>query len=193
MYRSPELLAEKFSLFSGVFGASDEVLGTIESGVDFENRILAIYHECRTPEEIESAFHKLQEEMDERSIRFQYRPATLDDWSDGAQEGKTKPPAQKELIELAAKRVLAVAEPSLAAWITELGRRAPSESEPDRTVLQKHIKNYSDVNTFDYFIHKDLGGFLRRELDFYIKNEVMHLDDVQERDSTTRRTISFED
>ena len=34
-------------------------------------------------------------------------------------------------------------------------------------------------NTFDYFIHKDLGGFLRRELDFYIKNEVMHLDDVE--------------
>ena len=63
-----ELLAEKFSLFNGVFGASDEVLGTIESGVDFEKRILAIYQECRTPEEIDAAFGKLQEEMDE-SIR----------------------------------------------------------------------------------------------------------------------------
>ena len=60
-----ELLAEKFSLFNGVFGASDEVLGTIESGVDFEKRILAIYQECRTPEEIDTAFRKLQEEMDE--------------------------------------------------------------------------------------------------------------------------------
>ena len=60
-----ELLAEKFSLFSGVFGASDEVLGTIESGVDFEKRILSIYQECRTPEEIDTAFRKLQEEMDE--------------------------------------------------------------------------------------------------------------------------------
>jgi len=60
-----ELLAEKFSLFSGVFGASDEVLGTIESGVDFEKRILCIYQKCRTPEEIDAAFHKLQEEMDE--------------------------------------------------------------------------------------------------------------------------------
>ena len=38
---------------------------------------------------------------------------------------------------------------------------------------------YTARNTFDYFIHKDLGGFLRRELDFYIKNEVMHLDDVE--------------
>jgi superfamily II DNA or RNA helicase len=61
-----ELLSEKFKLFDGVFGASDEVLGSIESGVDFENRILAIYQQCRTPEEIDSAFRKLQEEMDEQ-------------------------------------------------------------------------------------------------------------------------------
>jgi len=59
-----ELLGEKFSLFNGVFGASDDVLGSIESGVDFEKRILAIYQECRTSEEIEAAFQKLQEEMD---------------------------------------------------------------------------------------------------------------------------------
>src|SRR5207248_5061875 len=63
-----ELLGEKFSLFNGVFGASDDVLGSIESGVDFEKRILAIYQECRTSEEIEAAFLKLREEMDE-SIR----------------------------------------------------------------------------------------------------------------------------
>ena len=61
-----ELLGEKFSLFNGVFGASDEVLGTIESGVDFEKRILAIYQECRTPEEIDAAFCTLQAEMDEQ-------------------------------------------------------------------------------------------------------------------------------
>jgi hypothetical protein len=63
-----ELLGEKFSLFHGVFGASDEVLGSIESGVDFEKRILAIYQQCRTPEEIDAAFRTLQAEMDE-SIR----------------------------------------------------------------------------------------------------------------------------
>ena len=61
-----ELLSEKFNLFNGVFGASDEVLGAIESGVDFEKRILDIYQECRTPEQIEAAFRKLQEEMDEQ-------------------------------------------------------------------------------------------------------------------------------
>lgn len=61
-----ELLSEKFRLFDGVFGASDEVLGSIESGVDFEKRILAIYQQCRSPEAIDAAFRKLQEEMDEQ-------------------------------------------------------------------------------------------------------------------------------
>jgi exonuclease VII large subunit len=59
-------LTEKFRLFTGLFGASDEVLGAIESGVDFEKRILEIYQTCRTPEEIDEAFRKLQEELDEK-------------------------------------------------------------------------------------------------------------------------------
>ena len=58
-----ELLDEKFKLFSGVFGASDEVLGSIGNGVDFEKRITQIYNECRTTEEIEHAFDQLQEEL----------------------------------------------------------------------------------------------------------------------------------
>jgi superfamily II DNA/RNA helicase len=61
-----ELLTEKFKLFDGVFGASDEVLGTIEAGVDFEKRILDIYQSCRTSEEIDAAFRALQAEMDEQ-------------------------------------------------------------------------------------------------------------------------------
>ncbi len=62
--RVHELLSEKVNLFSGVFGASDEVLGSIESGVDFERRVLAIYQQCRTPDEINAAFRKLQQEME---------------------------------------------------------------------------------------------------------------------------------
>ena len=46
-------------------------------------------------------------------------------------------------------------------------------------ILQKHINNFTAKNTFDYFIHKDLRGFLNRELDFFIKNEIMHLDDIE--------------
>lgn len=59
-----ELLDQKFNLFKGVFGASDEVLGSIESGVDFEKRIASIYQSCRTEEEINTAFDSLQQEMD---------------------------------------------------------------------------------------------------------------------------------
>lgn len=60
------LLTEKFNLFDGVFGASDDVLGSIESGVDFEKRILAIYQDCRTPDQIVAAFDALQAELDEQ-------------------------------------------------------------------------------------------------------------------------------
>ena len=55
-----ELLSQKFQLFEGVFGASDEVLGAIGSGVDFERRIAEIYQNCREPEEIKSSFEQLQ-------------------------------------------------------------------------------------------------------------------------------------
>jgi adenine-specific DNA-methyltransferase len=119
------------------------------------------------------------EQGKELVIRFEYRPATITDWPDDVRASKSKPPAQKDLRALAAKRMLAVTDTSFISWIAELGRLDSTEKEPDRTVLQKHLKKYSDVNTFDYFIHKDLGTFLCRELDFYIKNEVMHLDDVE--------------
>ena len=59
-----ELLNNKFSLFDGVFGASDEVLGALDSGVDFERRINNIYQTCRTEREIEAAFDELQQELD---------------------------------------------------------------------------------------------------------------------------------
>lgn len=55
-----ELLAQKFQLFEGIFGASDEVLGAIGSGVDFERRIADIYQNCRDPEAIKSSFEQLQ-------------------------------------------------------------------------------------------------------------------------------------
>lgn len=60
-----QLLDEKFKLFSGVFGASDDVLGCIETGVDFEKRIVEIYQKCRTEKDITEEFDLLQEELDE--------------------------------------------------------------------------------------------------------------------------------
>lgn len=61
-----ELLEQKFQLFEGVFGVSDEVLGTIESGLDFEKRIIEVYKRCRTKEEIEDYFNKLQKEFEDQ-------------------------------------------------------------------------------------------------------------------------------
>jgi adenine-specific DNA-methyltransferase len=61
-----ELLDQKFNLFKGVFGASDEVLGAVESGVDLEKRIAGIYQNCRTPEQIKEAFDTLQRELDDK-------------------------------------------------------------------------------------------------------------------------------
>lgn len=61
-----QLLSEKFKLFDGVFGASDEVLGALESGVDIERRIAQVYQSCRTTAEITAAFDRLQSELDEQ-------------------------------------------------------------------------------------------------------------------------------
>ena len=121
------------------------------------------------------------EQGKELAIRFQYRPATLTDWPEEERDGKKKPPSQKELSALAARRVLSVDDDSLAPWIAALGtpHLTAGGEKADYTRMEAHLRRYTARNTFDYFIHKDLGTFLRRELDFYIKNEVMHLDDVE--------------
>ncbi len=79
-----QLLEQKFKLFEGVFGASDEILGAIESGVDFEKRIANIYQQCRQPEAIREAFDQLQRELDqqihdEMSLTYQKLLENFDD------------------------------------------------------------------------------------------------------------------
>ena len=106
----------------------------------------------------------IYEENGELFIRFEYRP----------DDGKQK---QDALNQEAIERVLKTE--GFDDWVRELSKPAPTKANPKRTVLEKHLTQYTARNTFDYFIHKDLGGFLYRELDFYIKNEVMHLDDIE--------------
>ena len=103
------------------------------------------------------------------------------DWPDSEREGKKKPPAQKDLTASAVSRILAITDPAFTAWIAELGKAHVNLNgeRPGHSRLEGHLKRYTARNTFDYFIHKDLGSFLRRELDFYVKNEVMHLDDIE--------------
>ena len=82
------LLNEKFQLFEGVFGASDEVLGAIESGVDFEKRIAAIYQQCRRTKEIREAFDSLQLELslEINQAMSQTRRKLLDNFDDEVRE-----------------------------------------------------------------------------------------------------------
>ncbi|MFH4090524.1 hypothetical protein WAJ00_21645, partial [Acinetobacter baumannii] len=61
-----ELLKDKFQLFDGVFGASNDILGTVESGINFEKRISEIYDQCRSSEEIEHSFKQLRDELEEQ-------------------------------------------------------------------------------------------------------------------------------
>jgi adenine-specific DNA-methyltransferase len=123
----------------------------------------------------------LEEKAGELTISFEYRPATLADWPDDMRVGKSKPPAQKDLIGLTTERVLGEEDVSLASWINELAKPhvKASGEKASYSRLEAHLNRYAARNTFDYFIHKDLDGFLRRELDFYLQNEVMHLDDIE--------------
>lgn len=98
-------------------------------------------------------------------IRFEYIIAP---------KGEKKPQEKANENTIAALKKL-IGEDWQAVW-----QPAPTEKNPNRTLLEKHLADYTAKNTADYFIHKDLGGFLRRELDFYIKNEVMDLDNIQD-------------
>ena len=72
------LLSEKFKLFEGVFGASDEILGAIESNIDIEKRIYNIYQKCRDDEQIQYEFDRLQDDMDEHlQVREEQTRQTL--------------------------------------------------------------------------------------------------------------------
>jgi adenine-specific DNA-methyltransferase len=99
-------------------------------------------------------------------VRFTYQP---------------DPSKQKDLNAAAEAAILARTETALADWIRPLGAKhvRADGTASESTRLRVHLDRYTARNTFDHFIHKDLGRFLRRELDFYIKNEVMHLDDVE--------------
>ncbi len=123
----------------------------------------------------------IAEEDGDLVLRFAYRPATLADWPESEREGKKKPPAQKDLTASAVRRILAISDAAFTSWIAELGKPHMNLNgeQPGHSRFEGHLKRYTARNTFDYFIHKDLGGFLRRELDFYVKNEVMHLDDIE--------------
>lgn len=133
----------------------------VEADTEKDNVKAAADQERRFVLDAEQPLHL---EGNELQIRFHYVPS-----------GRKKQDA------LNAEAVATIfAQKGYADWLHLLRKRAPTEAKPDRTLLEKHLNDYTARNTFDYFIHKNLGGFLRRELDFYIKSEVLHLDDVDD-------------
>ena len=105
-------------------------------------------------------------------LQFEYRP----DPEKTGQSGTW----QKKRLEEAEEFIMAALRltDGVAAFREGLATRAPTDKQKERTLLGKYLQQYTARNTMDYFIHKDLGGFLFRELDFYIKNEILRLDDI---------------
>ena len=99
-----DLLAQKLALFDGVFGSSDEILGALGSGIDFEKRVLDIYQSCRSGEEIDQAFAKLRGELDGRiTARLTAARTLLFERFDGEVRGKLRM-AEQAAKEAVAKR-----------------------------------------------------------------------------------------
>jgi superfamily II DNA or RNA helicase len=91
-----DLLSQKLALFDGVFGSSDDILGALGSGIDFEKRVLDIYQSCRSSEEIDVAFNKLRSELDERiSARLSAARTLLFERFDGEVRSKLRMAEQK--------------------------------------------------------------------------------------------------
>ena len=93
---------------------------------------------------------------------------------------------QKDLMAAALETITSLMPADFEEVLTA---KAPTKDNPNRTLLEKHLTDYTAKNSFDYFIHKDLGGFLSRELDFYIKNEVLHIDDLDSQHINSQLSI----
>ena len=110
-------------------------------------------------------------------IRFEHRPLTEGEKKKWPGNGNAQ---QGRLSRSAVEHILRAVD---SDWRPLLAAPAPTEVDEKRTLLAKHIERYTAKNSFDYFIHKDLGGFLRRELDLYLNTEVLNLDDLERGDA----------
>ena len=116
----------------------------------------------------------------ELAVRFEHRPLTEGEkkrWpgNGGSQQGR--------INETTVEGILSAADAVDSGWRAALAAPAPTNANGERTLLAKHLDRYTAKNSFDYFIHKDLGGFLRRELDLYLNTQVLNLDDLERGDT----------
>ena len=113
---------------------------------------------------------------DELVVRFEHRPLTpVEQQTWGSRNGARQ---QDRIDADAAADILDAVERLDPARRLALAAPAPTDADSERTLLAKHVGCYTAKNSFDYFIHKDLGGFLTRELDLYLKTDVLDLQDL---------------
>ena len=115
-------------------------------------------------DEIQTDIRPIEENGDLLTIRFEYKSVN-------------KKEKQSDYITQAVEKIQNFAIPDEFQGIF---KAMPTEKNKNRTLLEKYLTDYTAKNTADYFIHKNLGKFLNQELDFYIKNEVMNLDNIQD-------------
>ena len=191
--------AEYFSNFTFDLRCAKEVLATAGSlGLDENDSPLKVHFRIAEATEGEHGNVKASEankrffilhaekpvaltETGELVVNFEYRP----DQEKTGQENTWRDKRNAEAVETILERLQTMAaagdehKKQVAEYLRLFKVPAPTDSDKKRPVLAKYVNQYTARNTMDYFIHKDLGGFLRRELDFYIKNEVMRLDDIE--------------
>ena len=115
-------------------------------------------------------------------IRFDHRPLTEGEKKKHPKNGIKR---QHSINQETEQQILAKIKDDKGGWLALIAAPCPTEVDENRTLLGKHLTAYTAKNSFDYFIHKDLGGFLRRELDNYLKSEVISIDNLELSDDPT--------
>lgn len=141
----------------------------IENPVEEDPGILTLRFEFRTPTQADK----------DRAAPPGGQAAVAVFGGDYAKASNPKKGDEREQFCADAEKRAVAAMPEVWKSLIAVPGAAATADKPARTLLGKHLDHFSARNTFDYFIHKDLGGFLRRELDFYLKNEVVRLDDLE--------------
>ncbi|MDW8396538.1 MAG: site-specific DNA-methyltransferase [Anaerolineae bacterium] len=109
------------------------------------------------------------------TIPVVFRPLTDDEAKRYGQRNQQEAIIQ-EAVEAILKHAVKFEDEALLA---ALNATRQQEDGREISLLEHHLRRYTRRNTSDFFIHKDLRGFLSRELDFYLKNEVLNLDEIE--------------
>ena len=151
-----ELLRDKFALFDGVFGASDEVLGSLDSGVDFERKLNIIYNTCRTQREIADAFDALQLELEDtiKERIASTKKSLLENFDEEVvNKLRVRQEADAERMSVYSKHLWEVSKSVLKPYISEL------DEEKHTFRLNKSLGE--DIHTGMYILNKDSNEYIQ--------------------------------